>query len=109
MFNKLTAEIYNKEQTDDALGLGYVNNYVFNKYIYGYLDYLSGSDKFIFDKFKQETTHIFIILDKQEVLNTEQIFKYLNDYYLILNVDYPVQANQTEILLKFVGSDLIGD
>ena len=106
MFNQITAEIYEKNRTPDALGLGYISKYQKLKDIKGYLDYLSGSDKYIFEKFKEETTHIFIILNKQEVLNTKQVLKYNGNYYLILNIDYPVQAKQTEILLKFLGSDL---
>lgn len=108
MFNKITVEIFDKTRTQDSLGLAYKNTYTKLKDVKGYLDYLSGSDKYIFEKFKQETTHIFIVLNKQEDIKTNQLLKYQNNYYLILNVDYPVQAQQTEILLKFIGVDVNG-
>lgn len=106
MFNKITVEIYQKAQTPDAIGLGYVNSYTKQKDVKGYLDLLSGNDKYILDKFKQETTHIFICLDLQEDINTKQLLKYKDNYYVILYVDYPVESKQTEILLKYVGSEI---
>ena len=108
MFNQVLVNVYEYTEQPDSLGLGIVKTFTELKNVKGYFDYISGSDKFIQDKFKNDTTHIFIVLGKKEELNTEQYIHFEGNFYQILLVDYPVQAKQTEVLLKFLGDELDG-
>ena len=101
MFKQITVDLLNYIRTPDALGLG--NTMTMNKTGEqgGYLDFLSGYDKYTNDQYRKVATHVFIVLNKQVLLDSSQNYiGYNGKYYKILYVDYPVMSNQTEIILK---------
>lgn len=100
-FNKVMVEFYSYTRTPDAKGLGTTKQMTKIAEEYGYFDWVSGNDKYTNDQYRKTATHVFIALNKQIIVDgSENYLKFNGNFYKILLVDYPVQSNQTEMLLK---------
>jgi hypothetical protein len=105
-FNKVKCELYAYTKQDDDLGIGQKRTFQKKDDLYGYFDYINGSDKFIQDKFRSDVTHIFISFNKILNIALSDYIKFNGNFYQIILIDNPMQTVQSEILLKFIGGSI---
>lgn len=93
--------IYSYIENEDEYGLGVKREYVKEGEVEGFFDYITGENKYMVYKYKEDTTNIFIIRKKIK-LTTDQYLKIDGDFYKVNLSVNPVGYCTTEVQLKKV-------
>ena len=112
MFRKIKADLYKIESIADKHKISNKQTLVFEKSLFGYLDKLSGGKRFDDDGFRNDSTHIFILINSTIELENdlnEYVLMYADEHFQLISFDRPVQARNIEIELKKINLDIAGE
>jgi phosphatidylserine decarboxylase len=96
-----TIELGKIENVSDEYGLGTKATFIKTGEIKGYIDKISGQESvWLGNRFDNSATHIFINDEEQIQMSINDMIRYKNKYWKILDVDYPLDEQQTEAILQ---------